>query len=153
MTIDPTDRQRLHCLMQETRLMLVQNILGHHVMMPAMGELEEYNPDYQQVALHQHLDKLTDHGVVQRVKLPSDYRNRNFPYVFYTLTDDGYRLLDDHNILLPHLEEIRDRHGRVETTDTLDTLATAPRPTVEVSYDHPLRADRHDDPAVYPELG
>lgn len=136
-----SDMEMIRLIAQETRLTLIQNVLGHPWMMPSLQEFSEYNPKWSKGTISGHLDKLVDGGVLMRVYLPQGERQRDRPSTYYTLTDQGYELLDRHRLLLSNLDEIRDRHARVEKTDTLARLEDAPRPTVNVDYDHPLQGD------------
>lgn len=135
------DMEMIRLIAQETRLTLVQNVLGHPWMMPSLQEFNDYNPKWSKGTISGHLDKLVDGGVFMRVYVPQGKQQRDLPSTYYTLTDQGFELLERHRLLLPHLEEIRDDHARVEKTDTLARLKDAPRPTVNVSYDHPLKGD------------
>jgi DNA-binding HxlR family transcriptional regulator len=132
---------RLNSVTQVTRAKLTQNILGHYVMLPSLKELEHYNPSRSKTTISEHLDKLVDSGVVTRVQIPKGEQQRDKPRTFFTLTDAGYDLLQDHALFLPAIDEIREDHANVERRPDIVEYELAPRPTVDVEYDHPLRGD------------
>lgn len=132
---------KLNLVTQVTRANLIQNILGHACMMPSLKELDHYNPSKSAGTLSGHLDKLIDAGIVRRMTLPQGRRQRNLPSTFYTLSDEGYELLERHSLFLPNLDEIRADHAHVEKSETVKRYEQAPRPTADVGYDHPLKGD------------
>lgn len=135
------ERKALHLALQETRANIIQNILGQPTMMPSLKELDYFNPDKSMGAISGHIDRLVDTGIVLRVSLPQSYGQKNLPNTFFTLSDGGYKLLKDHEFYIPHLQEIRDEYAGVEKRDDIKEAECAPRPTVDVEYDHPLQGD------------
>lgn len=131
---------QIHLISQQTRGNLIQNILGHPCMMPSLKELSYYNPR-KTGTVSGHIEKLVDAGIVMRVTLPQGERRRDLPSTFFTMSDHGYELLDQHNIFLPALVKIREDHARVEKTAEIEKYENAPRPTVDVEYPHPLKGD------------
>ena len=110
-------------------------------MMPSPTELDYYNPSKTKGTISGHTDKLVEAEVVMRVVIPQGERQRDYPDTFVTLTDKGYNLLQEHSVFLPALETIKRDHERVEKTDQIRKYEFAPRPTVNVEYDHPLNGD------------
>jgi DNA-binding PadR family transcriptional regulator len=140
-TPKPTRLEQLNLITQLTRATIIQNILGHCVMLPSLKELNYYNPRKSTGTISEHLDKLVDANIVMRVFLPQGERSRNLPSTFFTLTDEGFELLEYHSILVPALDKIRADHARLERTDDVLRYERAPRPTVDVKYSHPLKGD------------
>lgn len=135
------ETKALHLISQPTRAIIIQNILGHPCMMPSLKELDHYNPDKTMGTISGHVDKLVDAGIVRRVTVPQSYRQKNLPETFFILSDGGYDLLENHSLFLPEKEEIKQDHARVEKPDRIKEAERAPRPTVDVEYEHPLKGD------------
>ena len=134
-------RDLLNLVTQETRANIIQNILGHHCTMPSPTELDYYNPSKSKGTISGHIDKLVDAGVLMRVVIPQGERQRDYPDTFVTLTDKGYNLLEEHSLFVPAIDDIKRDHERVEKTNEIKKYEFAPRPTVNVDYDHPLSGD------------
>ncbi|WP_135823453.1 helix-turn-helix domain-containing protein [Halorussus ruber] len=135
------DEEKIRLIVQETRLNLIQDILAHPWMSPSLQEFDDYNPSRSKGTLSGHLKKLVEGGILLRVTLPQGEQKRDRPSTFYTLSDAGYELLDRHELLLPRQEELRAELARTEKTQELVELENAPRPTIDVEYDHPLQGD------------
>lgn len=131
--------ERIRSLTQETRLAIIQIVLGHPCMMPSIAELSYYLPSVRDSTISEHVDVLEEIEVIERVKNPR--RKRDEPGTFVFLTDPGYELLEQHNILLPQIGEIRRDIAQTERIERIYRYERAARPTVSVSYDHPLAGD------------
>jgi DNA-binding HxlR family transcriptional regulator len=122
-----TVRERLNVVTQETRFSLIQDILGHPSGLPTLKELDYVNPSQSQTTIRQHLHRLVDAGIIEKVELPEGRRQNDLPYTFYGLSEDGRRFLGDHK--LPRAEEtLRAVYDRVEKTAEIERYETAPRP-------------------------
>lgn len=127
-----TDRELLHLVTQMTRFTLLQNVVAHPEGMPSLRELDYVNPGKSKSTIRNHLAELVDHGVVETVELPKDERNRDLPWKFFRLTDDGRRFLEDHGLLKAD-ETLREMHSMLEKTDRVERYERAPRPDVDAS--------------------
>lgn len=123
-------RERLNALTQETRFVLVQNILSHPEQLPTLTELDYVNPTKSRSTIREHLETLVDHDIVETLTLPEDERSRDLPYKFYGLTDAGRDLLDQ-NDLLGAEETLGEMYDMLETTPQIERYAEAPRPSRE----------------------
>jgi DNA-binding HxlR family transcriptional regulator len=122
-----TVRERLNVVTQETRFSLVQDILGHPSGLPTLKELDYVNPSRSQTTIRQHLPRLVETGIVEKVELPEDRRQNDLPYTFYGLGAEGRRSLEEHN--LPRAQEtLRESYDRVEKTAEIERYESAPRP-------------------------
>jgi DNA-binding transcriptional ArsR family regulator len=117
-------------LTQETRFVLVQNILSHPEQLPTLTELDYVNPTKSRSTIREHLETLVDHDIVETLTLPEDERSRDLPYKFYGLTDPGRDLLD-RNDLLGAEETLGEMYDMLETTPQIERYAEAPRPSRE----------------------
>jgi len=120
-------RQRLNVVTQETRFVLIQNILSHPQQLPTLKEFDYVNPSKSKSTIREHLEVLIEHGIVAERTLPKDQRKRDLPWRFYGLTDVGRDLLDEMGLLGAE-GTLQDMYERLETTDEIDKYAQAPRP-------------------------
>lgn len=125
---DPdTVRERLNVVTQETRFVLIQDILGHPSGLPTLKELDYVNPSKSRTTIRQHLQRLVDAGIVEEVMLPEDRRRNDLPYKFYGLSEDGRQFLEEHKLLRAE-DTLGDIYTRVEKTDEIERYENAPRP-------------------------
>ena len=122
-----TTRERLNVVTQETRFSLVQDILGHPSGLPTLKELDYVNPSRSQTTIRQHLQRLVETGVGEKVQLPADRRQNDLPYTFYGISEEGRRFLAEHKLLRAE-ETLGDIYDRVEKTPEIERYESAPRP-------------------------
>jgi DNA-binding HxlR family transcriptional regulator len=142
--------EKIELIGQETRAKLIQNIIGHRWMMPSKLELDRYNPGLTGGTLTGHLSKLIDQDIVKRVSISRGKRTRSGPSTFYILTDEGYEFLTYHQIFIPIKQEIRQDHAEVRKPERVRQYEQAKRPTVDLSYDHPLNDKSQSNEIVDP---
>lgn len=120
----------LRYVTQDTRLNLLQDIIGHPQGSPSPKELDYTNPEVTQSTISEHLSGLTERGVIRRVEVPPDspFRSRELPDVFYTLTEDGRELLDKYDILVDEEEEIKRDYANLEKPEDIIRAEEVPRP-------------------------
>lgn len=120
-------RDLLNLVTQNTRFVLIQNVVAHPEGMPSLKELVYANPSKSKSTIRNHLDKLIEAGVVETVELPKDERQRDLPHKFYRLTESGREFLERHDLLRSEgtLEEM---HSMLEKTDDIRKYVQAPRP-------------------------
>jgi len=129
-TIDSTiesQRQRLNVVTQETRFVLIQNILSHPQQLPTLKELDYVNPSKSKSTIREHLEVLIENGIVAERTLPKDERKRDLPWRFYSLTDLGRDLFEEMNLLGAE-DTLQEMYEMLETTDEIEKYAQAPRP-------------------------
>jgi DNA-binding HxlR family transcriptional regulator len=122
-----TVRERLNVVTQETRFSLIQDILGHPSGLPTLKELDYVNPSRSQTTIRQHLQRLVETGIVEKVELPEDRRQNDLPYTFYGISEEGRRFLEEHKLLRAK-ETLRKIYDRVEKTAEIERYESAPRP-------------------------
>jgi len=120
-------RQRLNTVTQETRFVLIQNILSHPKQLPTLKELDYVNPSKSKSTIREHLEVLIEHGIVEERTLPKGERKRDLPWRFYGLTDVGRDLLEEMDLLGAE-GTLQDMYEMLETTDEIEKYAQAPRP-------------------------
>lgn len=121
------ERKTLNVVTQETRFVLLQNILGHPQQLPSLKELSYVNPSKSDGTIYEHLRTLIGAGIVVSHELPSDERSRDLPYKFYGLTDGGRDFLEDHGLLRAEAT-LEEAYEAVEKPERIDRYETAPRP-------------------------
>lgn len=123
-------RKRLNTVTQETRFVLVQNILSHPTQLPTLKELSYVNPSKSKSTIREHLETLIENGIVAEYALPKDERKRDLPWRFYGLTEEGRELLEEFELLGAE-DTLQDMYSMLETTEEIDKYAQAPRPDRE----------------------
>jgi DNA-binding PadR family transcriptional regulator len=121
------ERERLHVATQDTRFVLLQNILGHPSQLPSMKELSHLNPGKSEGTLYQHLERLVEADIVETYTLESGQRRRDLPYKFYGVSEDGRMFLGRHGLLQAE-ETLRKAYERVGKDDRIERFERAPRP-------------------------
>ncbi|WP_251344525.1 transcriptional regulator [Haloplanus halophilus] len=122
-----TVRERLNLVTRETRFSLVQDILGHPSGLPTLKELDYVNPSRSQTTIRQHLPRLVETGIVEKVELPEERRQNDLPYTFYGIIEEGRRFLEEHRLLRAQ-ETLRVIYNRVEKIAEIERYEPAPRP-------------------------
>jgi DNA-binding transcriptional ArsR family regulator len=119
-----TPRELIHFVTQQTRFALINNILQHPEQLPSMYELEELNSSVSDATVYNHIQKLSDAGIVKEVVLGDDQRRQGYPWKFYGLTDEGREFLEEHNLLAAEetLQQIY-KMGVFEVANDLRCLA------------------------------
>ncbi len=120
-------RQRLNVVTQETRFVLIQNILSHPSQLPTLKELDYVNPSKSKSTIREHLEVLIEHDIVEERTLPKEERKRDLPWRFYGLTDIGRDLFEEMGLLGAE-GTLQDMYEMLETTDEIEKYAQAPRP-------------------------
>ncbi len=121
------ERKTLNIVTQETRFVLIQNVLGHPDGLPSLKELSYVNPSKSEGTIYEHLRTLVDHGIVGSYELPDEQRSRDLPYKFYGITETGRTFLDSHGMLRAE-ETLRETYDAVEKPPKITEYENAPRP-------------------------
>ena len=121
--------EQLRTVTQETRGNLIQDILGHPKMSPSFDELNYMNPSKSRSTVRGHLEKLINDGIVKKLILTEDERQRDDPYIFFTLTEEGWELLKEHSLFVDEIDEIRSQYEAVNKTEFIQSCEEAPRPS------------------------
>jgi hypothetical protein len=121
------NREMLHIITQETRFVLLQNILGHPKQLPSVPELTFLNPDKNEGTVYQHLKRLINIDIVEVHTLPSDQRELDLPFKFYGISEEGKAFLDQYGVFESE-ETLHDIYARVDKSERMKRLESAPRP-------------------------
>jgi DNA-binding transcriptional ArsR family regulator len=120
-------RELLKIVIQDTRFMLIQTILGHPQQFPSLKEIVYANPSKSQSTIRNHLDRLIEHNIVTTEQLPKEERSRDLPYQFYRLTEEGRTFLERHDLLRSE-EAMQELNSVTEKTPVIVKYEEAPRP-------------------------
>jgi len=120
-------RELLKIVIQDTRFMLIQTILGHPQQFPSLKEIDYANPSKSQSTIRNHLDRLIEHNIVTTEQLPKEERSRDLPYQFYRLTEEGRTFLERHDLLRSE-EAMQELNSVTEKTPVIVKYEEAPRP-------------------------
>ena len=123
-------RKRLNTITQETRFVLIQNILSHPEQLPTLKELSYVNPSKSKSTIREHLEVLIENKIVAEQTLPKDERERDLPWRFYGLSTEGRELLEEFDLLGAE-GTLQDMYAMLETTDEIERYSRAPRPDQE----------------------
>jgi len=121
------ERKKLRLVLQETRYVVLQYIIGHPKGSITLEELNHLIPDVSESTLHSHLSKLKDAGIVERKELAKERRQRDLPHVFYGLSDEGEEFLERHSLLEAE-ETLREFYEKIEKSEKAKKYEKAPRP-------------------------
>lgn len=124
----PFEEQRrvYELLSQETRHLILQNVLGHPKALPSLGELNHVIPK-STGAISDQLDRLVEADILAEYTYEESANTRDLPSQFYGVTDSGVEILAEYNYLrgLPLARAVyrnTRKPGRIERHES------APRP-------------------------
>jgi repressor of nif and glnA expression len=116
-----SDAADLQFILQETRTILLQQILASEEELLSVDELGYRNPDLTEENVRYHLREMTDRGIVTKEKLPAGERERDLPDTFFGVTTRGEELLERAGLR----EEVavwREMYDRMERTEEIERI-------------------------------
>lgn len=116
----------LQAATDKKRADIIADIAGHPKGTPSVEELDYMNPPLSDDSVRRHLKTLIEVGVVREHEFAPGDRLRDYPYKFYSLTEQA-RDLFDRNGLFPESAWQR-QYQSVEKTDRIREIETMPRP-------------------------
>jgi DNA-binding HxlR family transcriptional regulator len=117
----------LRFVLEQTRVILLQQILTHDTGTLSAAELQYWNPDLEDTAIQYHLREMEDRGVVTKLRIPAGERQRDLPSTFYAVTETGIDLLERAN-LLGEMLAWQEMCDRMERTDEIARIEAMDRP-------------------------
>jgi hypothetical protein len=128
--MDDTDTNKLHVATQPTRRQQLLKIVSHPDYAPSMEELQFQSPDLTRSGIKDHLEKLQDVNVVKKVELEpgSDARKRDLPHIFWTITGEGARFLQKHEVIPTDPTPLQEIYAQTEKPDRIQQCEDVPRP-------------------------
>ncbi|MGB9961564.1 ArsR family transcriptional regulator [Halobacterium sp. MBLA0001] len=121
------EQQRLFKLLsQDTRHLIIQELLGHPAHLMSLAELE-YMTGKSQAAIKDQLETLIDAGLLARYTYEPNERTRDLPAQFYGFTKRGVEVLHDYKYLRG-LPVARAFYENTRKTEKIERHESAPRP-------------------------
>lgn len=139
-------RQIFDLLSQETRHLVIQEILGHPEHLASLAELE-YMVGKSQAAIKAQLENLTDAGIIAQYTYESSTGTRDLPSQFYGFTERGVQILYDYKYLRG-VPVARALYDQTRKTEKIERHEAAPRPDLPETVADALEFDESDSDEV-----
>jgi len=141
------EQQRLFKLLsQDTRHLIIQELLGHPVHLMSLAEFE-YMTGKSQAAIKDQLERLIDAGIIARYTYDPSEKKRDLPAQFYGFTERGVEILHDYKYLRG-LPVARAFYENTRKTEKIERHESAPRPELPDAVVEALEFDEPDLDAV-----
>ena len=123
------EQQRLFKLLsQDTRHLIIQELLGHPTHLMSLAELE-YMTGKSQAAIKDQLETLTEAGILACYTHEPSEDKRDLPSKFYGFTEWGVEILYDYKYLRG-LPVARALYENTRKTEKIERHEAAPRPAL-----------------------
>jgi DNA-binding Lrp family transcriptional regulator len=134
------EQQRLFKLLsQNTRHLIIQELLGHPAHLMSLAELE-YMTGKSQAAIKDQLEALIDAGLLAGYTYEPSERKRDLPAQFYGFTERGVEVLHDYKYLRG-LPVARALYENTRKTEKIERHESAPRPELPDAVAEALEFD------------
>jgi DNA-binding Lrp family transcriptional regulator len=121
------EQQRLfELLSQDTRHLIVQELLGHPEHLMSLAELA-YMTGKSQAAITDQLETLIEAGILAQYTYEPSQAKRDLPSQFYGFTERGVEILHDYKYLRG-LPVARALYENTRKTEKIERHESAPRP-------------------------
>ena len=141
---DPfAEQQRLfELLSQDTRQLIVQELLGHPTHLMSLAELE-YMTGKNRATIKNHLDTLRDEDILAQYMFEPNKETRGLPAQFYGFTERGVEILHDYKYLRG-VAVARALYENTRKTEKIQRHEAAPRPNLPPAVAAALELDEPD---------
>lgn len=138
---DPfAEQQRLfELLSQDTRQLIVQELLGHPAHLMSLAELE-YMTGKNRATIKNHLDTLRDEDIIVQYIFEPNKETRGLPAQFYGFTERGVEILHDYKYLRG-IPVARVLYGNTRKAEKIQRHEAAPRPDLPPAVAKALEFD------------
>ena len=134
------EQQRLfELLSQDTRHLIVQELLGHPAHVMSLAELG-YMTGKSQAAIRDQLETLIEAGIVDRYTYEPSTGTRDLPSQFYGFTERGVEILHEYKYLRG-LPVARALYENTRKTEKINRHESAPRPALPTAVSDALAFD------------
>jgi len=134
------EQQRLfELLSQDTRHLIVQELLGHPAHLMSLAELG-YMTGKSQAAIRDQLETLIEAGIVDRYTYEPSTETRDLPSQFYGFTERGVEILHEYKYLRG-VPVARALYENTRKTEKIDRHESAPRPALPAAVSDALAFD------------
>lgn len=141
---DPfAEQQRLfELLSQDTRQLIVQELLGHPAHLMSLAELE-YMTGKNRATIKNHLDTLRHEDIIVQYIFEPNKETRGLPAQFYGFTERGVEILHDYKYLRG-IPVARALYENTRKTEKIQRHEAAPRPDLPPAVAKALEFDEPD---------
>jgi predicted ArsR family transcriptional regulator len=137
------EQQRLfELLSQDTRQLIVQELLGHPAHLMSLAELE-YMTGKNRATIKNHLDTLRDEDIIVQYIFEPNKKTRGLPAQFYGFTERGVEILHDYKYLRG-IPVARALYENTRKTEKIQRHEAAPRPDLPPAVAKALEFDEPD---------
>lgn len=137
------EQQRLFKLLsQDTRHLIIQELLGHPAHLMSLAELE-YMTGKSGAAIKDQLETLDEADIVAQYTYEPSREKRDLPAQFYGFTDRGVEILHEYKYLRG-LPVARALYENTRKTEKIERHEAAPRPELPVAVAEALTFDEPD---------
>jgi len=137
------EQQRLfELLSQDTRQLIVQELLGHPAHLMSLAELE-YMTGKNRATIKDHLDTLRDEDIIAQYIFEPNKESRGLPAQFYGFTERGVEILHDYKYLRG-IPVARALYENTRKTEKIQRHEAAPRPDLPTAVVEALEFDEPD---------
>ena len=137
------EQQRLfELLSQDTRHLVIQELLDHPTHLMSLAELE-YMTGKSQAAIKDQLETLIDADLLARYTYDPSEGTRDLPSQFYGFTERGVEILHEYKYLRG-LPVARTLYENTRTTEKIEHHESAPRPELPDVVADALEFDEPD---------
>jgi len=137
------EQQRLFKLLsQDTRHLIIQELLGHPTHLMSLAELE-YMTGKSQAAIKDQLETLIEAGILARYTYGPSENKRDLPSQFYGFTEWGVEVLHDYKYLRG-LPVARALYESTRKTEKVGRHESAPRPELPTAVADALEFEEPD---------
>ncbi|WP_254547356.1 winged helix-turn-helix domain-containing protein [Halomarina pelagica] len=134
------EQQRLFKLLsQDTRHLIIQELLGHPAHLMSLAELE-YMVGKSQAAIKDQLETLIEAGLLAQYTYEPSKEKRDLPSQFYGFTEHGVEILYDYKYLRG-LPIARALYENTRKTEKIERHEAAPRPDLPAAVKDALTFD------------
>jgi predicted ArsR family transcriptional regulator len=138
-----TEQQRLfEFLSQDTRQLIVQELLGHPAHLMSLAELE-YMTGKNRATIKNHLDTLRDEDIIVQYIFEPNKETRGLPAQFYGFKERGVEILHDYKYLRG-VPVARALYENTRKTEKIQRHEAAPRPDLPPAVAKALKFDEPD---------
>ena len=137
------EQQRLfEFLSQDTRQLIVQELLGHPAHLISLAELG-YMTGKNRTTIKNHLDTLRDEDIIVQYIFEPNKETRGLPAQFYGFTEHGVEILHDYKYLRG-IPVARALYENTRKTEKIQRHEAAPRPDLPPAVAKALEFDEPD---------
>ncbi|MDJ1431995.1 ArsR family transcriptional regulator [Halostagnicola sp. A-GB9-2] len=137
------EQQRLFKLLsQDTRHLIIQELLGHPAHLMSLAELE-YMIGKSQAAIKDQLETLIEAGILARYTHEPSEEKRALASQFYGFTERGVEILHEYKYLRG-LPVARALYEKTRKTEKIERHESAPRPKLPETVGKALEFDEPD---------